>query len=86
MSRAWKGGSTRRWRKIRAEVLARDGGECQLRIPGKCTTAATHVHHTRGRALTGDDPRYLVAACAACNLAAGNPQATVPDIGGVTRW
>lgn len=30
MSRAWKVGSTRAWRRIRAAVLDRDGHRCQL--------------------------------------------------------
>lgn len=39
---------------------------------------AGHAHHTLGRAVTGDDPRFIVAACAACNLAIGEP-GTTPD-------
>jgi len=33
------------------------------------------VHHVRGRAVTGDDPRYLVGSCPACNVAVGDPLA-----------
>ncbi|HEU4425189.1 MAG TPA: hypothetical protein VFR67_21885 [Pilimelia sp.] len=73
MSGSWAGGSTRAWRRIRAHVLARDGHHCRLRLPGVCTGAATHVHHTHGRAATGDDQAYLVAACAPCNLKIGDP-------------
>lgn len=72
MSRAWQGGSTRAWRRIRAQVLIRDGNVCQIRLPG-CTTTAEHVHHTQGRAVTGDDPRFLKAACEHCNLQTGAP-------------
>lgn len=72
MSRSWQGGSTRRWRKIRAIVLDRDGHLCQLRLD-VCTGTATQVHHTHGRAVTGDDPAYLVAACRECNLKIGEP-------------
>jgi 5-methylcytosine-specific restriction endonuclease McrA len=75
MSRGWVGGSTRQWRRVRAFVLARDAYLCQLRLPG-CTVRAPldggHAHHTRGKA-HGDDPRYIVAACESCNLAAGEP-------------
>ena len=78
MSRAWKGGSTRGWRKLRARVLFRDGYRCRLQIPGVCVRLASCVHHTRGKAVTGDDPAYLIAACTPCNLATGDP-AKQPD-------
>jgi hypothetical protein len=39
---------------------------------------ATHVHHTHGRGVTGDDPAYLVASCRSCNLTIGDP--TRPDV------
>ena len=85
MSKGWAGGSTRRWRKIRALVLVRDSFRCQLRLPG-CTLLAEHVHHTRGKAL-GDDPAYLLASCASCNLKLGDPTrlGDRPNEG-VTRW
>ena len=71
----WDGrGSTRAWRRIRAQVLARDGYVCQLRLPGVCTIHATCVHHTIGKAVSGDDPRYLVASCQPCNGRIGDPQ------------
>lgn len=46
-----------------------------------------HAHHTLGRARTGDDVRYIVGACAVCNLKIGEPlgsgdPACVP----VSRW
>jgi 5-methylcytosine-specific restriction endonuclease McrA len=74
-SRAWpKGESTWTWTtKIRPSILERDGHLCQLRIPGKCTTIATQVHHTADRLLVGDDPDYLVAACRPCNNQIGDP-------------
>jgi 5-methylcytosine-specific restriction endonuclease McrA len=78
MSRNWSAGSTRAWRRTRARVLDRDGHQCQLRIEGICTGRATHVHHTHGRAITGDDPAHLVAACPDCNLHLGDPT-TQPD-------
>lgn len=72
MSR-WIGGSTTAWRKVRAYVLERDGHRCRLRIPDVCTTIATQVHHTRARELVGDNPAYLLAACAECNQRVGDP-------------
>jgi 5-methylcytosine-specific restriction endonuclease McrA len=72
MSKSWSGGSTRRWRKTRLRVLRRDQWTCQLRIPGRCLTAADCVHHTLGKT-HGDDPTHLVAACTPCNRHVGDP-------------
>lgn len=86
MSKAWAKGSTRAWRRTRGLVLARDGYRCRLQLE-VCTGHATHVHHTQGRGVTGDDPRYLVAACRACNLAVGDPtKAADPKPEPRTRW
>lgn len=86
MSKNWAKGSTRAWRKLRAYVLARDSYRCQIKLPG-CTSAATHVHHTLGRAVTGDDPRYLQAACAHCNIKTGDPTKTADPRGrSATKW
>jgi 5-methylcytosine-specific restriction endonuclease McrA len=84
MSEAWSGGSTRAWRRVRALVLLRDGYRCRLALPG-CTVRATDAHHTLGRARTGDDPRWVIAACAPCNVRTGEP---VPDPAPrpLTRW
>ncbi|MBQ1061322.1 hypothetical protein [Micromonospora sp. C41] len=97
MSKNWAGGSTRRWRTIRANVLLRDKGKgCRAhrdgwcdRAPGDhtCTDTQDVVHHTRGKAVTGDDPRYLVAACEACNGHIGDPtQHEDPPNKAVTKW
>lgn len=121
MSRGWRGGSTRAWRKLRAMVLdanrAVNAGRCALALdgvggatiyPGRggamlcprhgrqcdapCTRYADTVHHTRGRAVTGDDPRYLAAVCAACNGHVGEPPTNTPTVASnpagrsVTRW
>jgi hypothetical protein len=89
MSRDWSSGSTRAWRRIRAAVLhanAMDNqGRCTLAIPGVCTGTADQVHHTKGKAY-GDDPRYLVACCRACNLHIGHPRTTSPAPRPVSRW
>ena len=89
MSTSWRGGSTTRWRKLRAKILAANlatnGGRCQVQV--KCQGAqATHVHHTRGRAVTGDDPQFLVASCAPCNLALGDVSQTNPQPKRLLQW
>lgn len=90
MSRAWSKGSTSRWRKIRAAVLAdnltANGGRCAVALAGTCTGLATEVHHVLGRNVSGDDPRYLQATCKACNLAIGEPGRVSPAPRPVTKW
>lgn len=89
VSKAWAAGSTTRWRKLRAAILAENTrtnqGRCQLRLRG-CTGQATQVHHVYGRQTTGDDPRHLVACCRSCNLAVGDPTTNRPMPRRVTRW
>ena len=65
-------------------VLERDSYVCQLVLPG-CTHAATQVHHTVGKE-HGDNPRYLVAACASCNAKTGMPQGDPPLGEPRTKW
>lgn len=95
MSKAWAGGSTRHWRRVRATCLALNqrpkrlggnDGRCTLAIPGVCEGRATEVHHTLGRAATGDDPRYLAAVCKACNLHMGDPAKHEPQPKIRSRW
>ena len=96
VSRAWARGSTRAWRKLRLTVLAQHGYRCQLRCPGewpvhggmaRCLGRADCVHHTLGRAITGDDPTYLTAACTPCNAHIGDPtRAPDPPPQPRTRW
>ena len=100
MSKAWGRGSTRRWRRIRAVVLARNlatnQGRCQLAIPGtwttrlgevrRCLGQADCVHHPYGKRY-GDDPAYLMAACTPCNLKVGDPtKAADPKPEPRTQW
>jgi 5-methylcytosine-specific restriction endonuclease McrA len=69
MPGGWQG-STRayrlpgNWKRLRASILDRDGGVCQIRLPG-CTGLATEVDHIR----PGDDhsESNLRAACQSCN-------------------
>lgn len=88
MSSKWANGSTAEWRRVRAQVLARDGYRCRLRLTG-CTGRATHVHHTGDRRITGDDPTHLIAACAHCNTAYGDPTKSKygnPKVQQRTKW
>ena len=90
---AWEGsttgqGSTSAWRKVRAEVLRRDGHRCRLQHDG-CTLDAAEVHHVRsvasttsGRRADAIDPRDCVAACHSCHQIETRRQAAV----GRTRW
>jgi 5-methylcytosine-specific restriction endonuclease McrA len=60
--------NTQAWQRLRAWVLARDGGMCQIRGP-KCKRYATDADHIVSRAEGGDmwDPRNLRASCKPCN-------------------
>lgn len=82
-----RGGSTRRWREVRATVLLRDAYRCRLALPGewrtrggelrRCTAVATEAHHihgyTRCHGCRVDALDHLQAACRACNLRVGDP-------------
>lgn len=87
---AWDRGSDTRWRRVRAGVLrsnrAENQGRCVLAIPGVCTGVATQVHHTKGREVTGDDPKFLVASCRECNLKVGKPGKTSPEPKKISNW
>lgn len=86
MSKRWEAGSSKAWRRLRSRVLLRDRGLCQLRLDG-CLIYATQVHHTQP--WTGRPEQtpidQLVAACAPCNRAAGEPTAD-PKPTPRTRW
>ena len=74
MSRAWAGGSTRSWRKLRAYILDRDGRVCQvLDEQGRiCGAPATDCGHIIAKAEGGDDhPSNLRAECEPHNSADG---------------
>jgi hypothetical protein len=73
--KAW--GSTAQWRRVRRQVLERDGWLCRLRLPG-CQSRATEVHHLYGHLRPGSplgpsdyDVTPLAAACRNCNRRAG---------------
>lgn len=89
MSGAWAGGSTYRWRRLRAAVLLANqnanAGRCTLQIKGVCTGLADQVHHIQGKA-AGDQESNLAAVCRACNLAVGDPARISPAPRPVSKW
>jgi 5-methylcytosine-specific restriction protein A len=60
--------STHAWRKLRAEVLERDGYECQER-GADCIGYADEVDHDHNVAAGGEelDPRNARAICGPCH-------------------
>lgn len=89
----WATGGGREWRELRAKILERDGYRCRAHDDGWCDKALNphphtclgaaplaggEAHHTLGRGLTGDDPRYIVGSCRPCNQHIGDPT-RVPD-------
>ena len=58
-----RGGSTRRWRKLRSYVLRRDGGRCQ-RCGGKEKLQAHHVIPASAGGL--DIPSNVRILCVIC--------------------
>jgi len=88
MSAGWSGGSTTRWRRLRAYVLERDRYLCRIGTARVCTRVATCVDHIIPKELGGPDHESnLRAACAPCNL--GRPKAKPmrePEPRSVSRW
>jgi 5-methylcytosine-specific restriction endonuclease McrA len=69
--------STAAWKRLRLEVLERDGYECQIRDIG-CTVAATQVDHIVNTAAGGAelDPDNCQSACPPCNARKAQREAT----------
>jgi 5-methylcytosine-specific restriction endonuclease McrA len=62
-----RNGSTRRWRKVRVQVLERDGHRCRY-----CGASANTVDHVTPLIVGGSDhDTNLVAACDHCNKTKG---------------
>ena len=62
--------STRKWRKLRAQILIRDGWTCQGGCKAKgITSAATQVHHIEPIREGGApfDPDNLTLLCRDCH-------------------
>ena len=68
MSRSWAKGSSKGWRRLRQQVIQRDGGVCQY-----CGSDENlHIDHIIPKRLNGsDDMDNLITACRRCNLAKG---------------
>jgi 5-methylcytosine-specific restriction protein A len=60
--------NTAAWKKLRQDVLKRDGYRCQVRGPA-CTRRATQVDHIINTAAGGAelDPNNCQAICTPCN-------------------
>lgn len=61
------------WRKVRSQVLERDGYRCLVGMEG-CTGAATQVDHIHPLAFGGQpyEMSNLRASCASCNSGRSN--------------
>jgi hypothetical protein len=58
----------RRWAKVRAWCLDRDGHRCVAQIDGVCHGRADHAHHILPRSAGGPDELWnLISACDACH-------------------
>ena len=68
----------RPWRRVRLQVLERDGWRCTIGYPG-CTVQATCVDHIRPISAGGAqlDPGNLRSACRRCNAARPSGEAIV---------
>lgn len=68
--------SSRKWRKLRNQIIERDGAHCQrcLHKYGIITTANLEVHHIIARSVNKAlelEPINLVTTCKTCNLQLG---------------
>lgn len=69
----WGQGGNRAYRRARAQVLERDGHQCQLRYPG-CVHTATEADHRTNIASIGINrtdvinPDDMQAVCRPCHL------------------
>lgn len=75
--------TTRAWRNLRPRIFERDGGICQVGLPG-CTKMATQVDHIHPIVYGGApyDETNLRASCAKCNSTRANKARRKPS----RRW
>jgi 5-methylcytosine-specific restriction protein A len=61
-------GKTAKWKRLRRNVLRRDGGQCQVHGP-RCADEAAEVHHVLPIARGGDeyDEDNCVSICRPCH-------------------
>jgi hypothetical protein len=82
--RQWPPGSagfmgTKAWRDMVQRVIDRDGGLCQIRLPGCTATATSADHWPIPRGSGGpDDPSNLRACCTHCNGSSPGRKAAQP--------
>jgi len=69
-SRAWRGGSTRQWRQLRAQALQRDGDRC-VKCGARDQLAVHHVVPLAEGGALGLDG--LTTLCEPCHHAAHRP-------------
>lgn len=89
MSAGWSGGSTTRWRTLRAYVMERDHHLCRIGTRGVCTEVATCVDHIIPKEMDGPDHESnLRASCEPCNLHRRTSKRRVPEPAPrpVSRW
>lgn len=65
-----RNGSTSQWRRLRSQILKRDGHTC-FYCGGEATTVDHIVPRSKLIDQNADTPDNLVAACAKCNYAKG---------------
>lgn len=86
----WRNGSTSRWRRVRAFVLARDGFRCQLPVDaaGNYDRTADTVADTAPIPADPNDPTNLRAACTRHNSQRGDGTGNRPAwiARRTTRW
>lgn len=73
--------STTAWKQLRLDILDRDGHQCQIQYPGRCTGRATTVDKIQPAARRPDlalDPDNLRAACRPCNEHKGRTEDRQP--------
>lgn len=51
---------------VRATVMMRNGGQCEVGFPGVCTGRAEEFHHRQSRSALSN-PHTVVNGCAACH-------------------
>ena len=81
MTEQQRPGLGRPWRRMKANVISRDGGICQLRYAGVCIETATTADHIVPRSQGGSDKAdNLRASCVPCNMKKNNKNPNHPGL------